>query len=127
LNLFISNDFLSNLGLTKMSKKYVCDGDACWLEDDDSSKGLSSKLPVPDPSIEWIIYGTDYCSYCTKAKTLLTNQNQKYMYINVSDYQNGRSSLVSMTNGYRTVPVIYHKGRFIGGYTDLCELKFGDK
>lgn len=111
-----------------MSKKYVCDGDACWLEDDGKpSVGLTDKLPIPDPSVEWIIYGTDYCSYCNRAKSLLSNQKQEYMYIDVSKYPNGRSSLLSMTNGYRTVPVIYHKGLFIGGYTDLCALTTDNK
>jgi glutaredoxin 3 len=108
----------------KMSRKYVCDGDACTLVDDGS--GLD-KLPAPDPSIRWIIYGTDWCSYCNKAKELLDSRKQEYLYINVSNYSNGRSSLVTITNGYRTVPVIYHNGKFIGGYTDLCALKSNDK
>ena len=87
---------------------------------------ISDALPLPDPSIGWIIYGTKSCSYCNRAKSLLDERKQEYVYIDVGNYPNGRNSLITMANGYRTVPVIYHNGQFIGGYTDLCKLKMDD-
>ena len=86
-----------------------------------------SELPQPDPNIKWIVYGSDICPFCNKAKEYLQNKNQKYTYIDITKYQDSRELLKKMTDGYRTIPVIYKNGKFIGGYSDLCELDINDK
>ncbi len=105
-----------------MSQKYVCNGDSCVLVDTIKPK-TTSTLPTPNPKDQWTIYGTESCSYCTKAKDLLKSKKKSYVYIDVNDYVDGRKTLIAMTKGHKTVPAIYMKDQFIGGYTDLCKLE----
>ena len=102
---------------------YVCNGDSCTISVNESTNSSTNRLPSVNPSDDWTIYGTSTCSYCTKAKEYLRSLKQKFTFIDVSNYSDGRKSLQNMANGYRTVPVIYKKAQFIGGYTDLCNLK----
>ena len=61
------------------------------------------------------IYSTPICPYCNNAKHLLKSKGYEYIEISVAEPE-ARAKIVEMS-GMRTVPVIYLKGRLIGGFT----------
>jgi glutaredoxin 3 len=68
------------------------------------------------------IFTSDFCSYCVRAKNLLTTKGVDYEEVHFPrhDFQ-ARQSLVELTGRY-TVPQILIDGRPIGGYDDLRAL-----
>lgn len=72
------------------------------------------------PSIR--IYTSDFCSYCTRAKNLLTGKGVPYEEIHLDRVDmRGRMDLVELTGRY-TVPQILIDDRPVGGYDDLKAL-----
>ena len=72
-------------------------------------------------SDDWFIVTKSGCGYCKKAKELLDSKNMKFethelTNVNKDDIYN---KLDSLTGKYRYFPMIFNKGKFIGGYTDL--------
>lgn len=67
------------------------------------------------------VYVTDYCPYCTRAKSLLDKRGIAYDLIDVSNDHEKRAWLVSTTRR-RTVPQIFIDGTPIGGSDELHEL-----
>lgn len=68
-----------------------------------------------------VIYTTNYCPYCVKAKELLSRKNLAFEEIDLSDDNERRSELVKRT-GMRTVPQIFIAETFVGGCDDLHAL-----
>ena len=68
------------------------------------------------------LYTTEYCGFCMQAKRLLTQLKVPYEDIGLDDKPDLRSKLSAENNGYRTVPMIFVDGKFIGGYTELLAL-----
>ena len=68
------------------------------------------------------IYTSDFCSYCTRAKNLLTKKGVAYeeVFLDRTDMQ-GRMDLVQLTGRY-TVPQILIDDRPVGGYDDIKAL-----
>lgn len=73
------------------------------------------------PAARVVLYSTDYCPYCTRAKMLLSKKNVLFEEVNVEDRPELRSWLVS-ASGQRTVPQIFVNNRPIGGFTDMAAL-----
>lgn len=69
------------------------------------------------------IYTTPYCGYCTSAKRLLERLGIAFQEIDLSHDPALRAKLSSDNGGYRTVPMIYVEGAFIGGYDELFRLE----
>lgn len=76
------------------------------------------------------IYTKTYCSYCTKAKSLLTQKGIEYTeYLIATDNMNKtadtthifvtKEQLLERAPTAKTVPQIWLEGQYIGGYTDL--------
>jgi glutaredoxin 3 len=68
-----------------------------------------------------IIYTTDWCPYCTRAKQLLDNKQVKYTEINVSA-PDARAKMMSLTGG-RTVPQLLINDQATGGCDELYALE----
>ena len=68
-----------------------------------------------------IVYTTDYCPYCTQAKSLLTRKKAPFTEVNVEERPDLRSWLVS-ASGQRTVPQVFINGRSVGGFSDMSAL-----
>lgn len=68
-----------------------------------------------------IVYTTDYCPYCVRAKQLLGKKKAPFTEINVENRQDLRSWLVQ-ASGQRTVPQVFINGRSVGGFSDIAEL-----
>lgn len=68
-----------------------------------------------------VIYTTDYCGYCRRAKQLLTDRGIGYTEVDVTEDPEQRAWLAEKT-GRRTVPQIFINEEPIGGYDDLVAL-----
>ncbi len=67
------------------------------------------------------VYVTNYCPYCTSAKSLLEKRGIAYDVIDVTNDPEKRTWLVETTKR-RTVPQIFIDGTAVGGSDDLHEL-----
>ena len=69
------------------------------------------------------IYSTSVCPYCVRAKQLLQRKGIEYKEINLSqEAPEVRIELMQKTN-HRTVPQIFIKDQFIGGFDQLYALE----
>ena len=76
------------------------------------------------------IYYKPECPYCKKALQYCKTNKIKHVKYNVYDY-NGKDNVVNAlyTNGYLkrktnvTVPIVFNKGKFIGGSEELVRLR----
>jgi glutaredoxin len=77
----------------------------------------------------YIIFYSDSCGYSTNALELLRNNKLKYKGYEIENIPGGFNFLLSklksnkqITNfdeNHTTRPIIFYKGKFIGGYTEL--------
>jgi glutaredoxin 3 len=65
-----------------------------------------------------LMYTTDFCPYCTSAKTLLQKRGVEYDEINLARDPDGREELARKT-GMITFPQIMIDGEAIGGFREL--------
>jgi glutaredoxin 3 len=65
-----------------------------------------------------LIYLTEWCPFCQRAKALLQKKKVNFTEVDVDDRPELRSWLVS-ASGQRTVPQVFINGQPVGGYTDL--------
>ncbi|MFT6076813.1 MAG: glutaredoxin 3 [Myxococcota bacterium] len=68
-----------------------------------------------------IIYTTDYCPYCVKAKMLLQRKKVEFKEIKISDDQT-REEMIKKSGGKRTVPQIFINDFHVGGSDELHNL-----
>ena len=68
-----------------------------------------------------LIYTTQICPYCVRAKRLLKEKGVAFREIDVSDDPEARRYLIEAT-GQRTVPQIFIGGKAIGGCDDMYAL-----
>ncbi|WGL59957.1 glutaredoxin [Pigmentibacter sp. JX0631] len=69
-----------------------------------------------------LIYTTTVCPYCNAAKNLFKSLNVEYEEINLDSDSDLRAKLSAENNGWRTVPMIFIDGKFIGGFDDANKL-----
>ncbi len=70
---------------------------------------------------EVIVYSTEICPYCVRAKQLLDSKQIAYQEIRVDLQPELREEMIAKS-GRRTVPQIFINGKPIGGCDDLYEL-----
>ena len=61
----------------------------------------------------FFIYGKQDCTYCEAAKLLLHTYNERFIYLDVGANPKWRDP------EWKTVPQIFHDGKYIGGYSAL--------
>lgn len=64
------------------------------------------------------IKGIPNCIFCTKTKNLLDSNYIDYKYFN-GDPNSDYVKKVMNKIKYRKFPMVFHKGKFIGGFTEL--------
>jgi glutaredoxin 3 len=64
------------------------------------------------------VYTTDFCPYCTSAKTLLAKRSIRYEEVNLARDPDGRNKLSELT-GMITFPQIVIDGETLGGFQEL--------
>jgi glutaredoxin len=84
----------------------------------------------PEPTSNgFFVYSKTKCSYCDKVKQLFNSNQYSYTEIICDDYlldEKIKESFLSfiqlLTNReYRTFPIVFKDGVFIGGFTDTRE------
>lgn len=68
-----------------------------------------------------VIYTTAFCSYCVRAKALLSRKGVEFQEIDVSRNREKRRWLADVT-GQETVPQIFINGVSVGGCDDIHDL-----
>jgi glutaredoxin 3 len=69
-----------------------------------------------------LLYTTRSCSYCLRAKRLLTEKRIAFEEVDVTTDDEKRQWLKA-TTGLRTVPVIFINDQLVGGYGDLVRFE----
>jgi len=69
-----------------------------------------------------LIYSSDYCPYCIRAKALLTQKGAAFNEIRVDGHDELRAEMMQKS-GKRSVPQIWIGERHIGGCDDLYALE----
>ncbi len=72
------------------------------------------------------LYTTQYCPYCTRAKSLLQAKKADFEEIDVTDDADTRQKVADQT-GWMTVPMIFIGNEFVGGYDELSALDAAGK
>lgn len=65
----------------------------------------------------YVVYGTEVCPFCHRAKALLESKELNYEYIDVSESVDAK--MMFREKGLRTVPQVFIEDKLIGGFTDL--------
>ena len=68
-----------------------------------------------------IVYTTEYCPYCVRAKRLLQHKGVAFDEIDVGNDDALRAKMIA-ESGRRTVPQIFIDGKPIGGFDELKAL-----
>ena len=69
-----------------------------------------------------IMYSTEYCPFCIRARQLLDRKGVAYTDIRVDTYPDKRAEMVKKSNR-STVPQLFINGLSIGGCDDLHALE----
>ena len=69
-----------------------------------------------------IIYSSNNCNYCVKAKVLLAEKGLAFEEINIQVNPEYRDEMLSKSQGKRTVPQIFINDTHIGGYNELLRI-----
>ena len=69
-----------------------------------------------------IMYSTDWCGYCARARRLLDAKGQKYEEIDI-DIVAGARAEMQQKSGRSTIPQIFINDQHIGGADDLYALE----
>jgi glutaredoxin 3 len=74
-----------------------------------------------------IIYTTETCPYCVRAKQLFDRKGAHYEELRVDLDPAARDAMLKRSNGRRSVPQIFINGQHIGGCDDLMALDAAGK
>ena len=69
-----------------------------------------------------VMYTTDYCPYCVRAKELLKRKNVAFTEHDVTHDERARAMLVEKSGGRKTVPQIFINDQPVGGFDDINAL-----
>jgi len=96
---------------------------------DSKVKKLYKKINNDNKEI--IIFGLSFCLYSKKVIELLKKNNISYKYYLIDDYFNLFFKVLSeiakyfpnfeINEKHKTVPVIFYKKKFIGGFTEISK------
>jgi glutaredoxin 3 len=82
---------------------------------------MSSSTSSAKPQAKIVVYTTDWCPYCVRAKRLLSSRGYAFEEIDVDGDTAKRAWLVQVT-GRRTVPQVFIADQPVGGFDDLAAL-----
>lgn len=69
-----------------------------------------------------VLYTKPTCPFCVRAKDLLTQKGIEFEDHDISSNPALRAEISASVGGYRTVPMIFLDGKFIGGCSELQAL-----
>jgi len=68
-----------------------------------------------------VVYSTDWCPFCTRARGLLERKGAKFEVIDIDERPEARAEMMARS-GRRTVPQIFIGDTHVGGCDDLYAL-----
>ena len=68
-----------------------------------------------------VVYLSDWCPYCTRARGLLEHKGAKFEIINIDERPEARAEMMARS-GRRSVPQIFIGDTHVGGCDDLYAL-----
>ena len=68
------------------------------------------------------LYTSNWCPYCSRAKSVLERKGLTWTEINLEDEPERRSEMIARSGGLRSVPQIFIGDRHVGGFDELREL-----
>lgn len=68
-----------------------------------------------------VIYTKENCSFCKQAKAELVERNWDYEEKNIDADPTLKEELKSQLPEVKTVPQIWVRGKYVGGYTELMQ------
>lgn len=68
-----------------------------------------------------VIYTTDYCPYCVRAKQLFSQKKVSFKEVRC-DSRDDLRDFIEQASGQRTVPQIFIHGKSYGGFMDVAAL-----
>jgi glutaredoxin 3 len=70
-----------------------------------------------------VLISATYCTFCVKLKMLLIEMGERFVSLEIDIIPNGRSLFqeVSARTHVNTVPQVFVKGKYIGGYDDMMD------
>jgi len=72
--------------------------------------------------VEFVIYYSYDCPFCLKALQLLKDKKATYSAVEITDLPSTLRSLGNLLpSSHNTKPIIFRRGKFLGGYTQLVE------
>lgn len=74
-----------------------------------------------------VIYSSEHCPYCDRAKQLFDQKQLSYTEIRVDLDPAQRDIMIERSGGRRTVPQIFINDQHIGGCDDLMALAMAGK
>ncbi len=80
-------------------------------------------IDSPPNTAPVLVYTTSSCGYCVAAKRLLSRLQIPFDEVDLTRDWDLRERLSEENDGYRTVPMIYVDGRFIGGFDQLSAME----
>jgi glutaredoxin 3 len=69
-----------------------------------------------------VMYATDWCPYCARARRLLVEKGVRVDEIDVEARPDARAEMIERSGGLNTVPQIFIGATHIGGADDLYAL-----
>jgi len=76
---------------------------------------MSDRTPV-------VIYGNEFCAYCSAARMLFTKKGVPFEDILISREPDRFDEMLAKSGGLRTVPQVFVGDVHVGGFDDLCSL-----
>jgi glutaredoxin 3 len=76
---------------------------------------------IPPPDV--VMYSTDWCGYCQRARNLLERKGIAFSEIKIDEDAKQRELMLQKSGGRRTVPQIFIGERHVGGYDELAALE----
>lgn len=70
-----------------------------------------------------IVYSSNRCPYCDRAKDLLSSKDLEYSEVRVDLDPAEFENMLAKSNGRRTVPQIFINDHHVGGFDDLWKLE----
>ena len=69
-----------------------------------------------------LIYTGYLCGYCSRAKSLLKENNIDFDEINIHDNPEKMEEMLKLSGGKRSIPQIFYGNKHIGGSDDLYSM-----
>ena len=74
-----------------------------------------------------VIYTTEHCPYCIRARLLLDKKQVEYTDIRIDAEPQKREEMIARANGGSSVPQIFIDDFHVGGFDEMAELDVLDE